>query len=53
MRQEGFYWIRFEGHDWEISSWDGDEWWQSGSEMPSSYTPFKIEEIDERRIERA
>ena len=53
MREEGYYWIRWNG-DWFVSYYtkpyyEGDYTWRVGID---EFTDGELDEIDERRIKR-
>ena len=47
MREEGWYWVKFEGRDWECAEWFRSGWWGFGF---CGIDDVSLDEIDERRI---
>ena len=49
-RENGFYWVKYEGSDWQVAEWDGTQhrpaWWLVGSDIPET----TLDEIDEHRL---
>lgn len=50
MREIGFYWVRMDGHKWEVALWIGRVWTLSGTD--ASFTDADFAEIDEGRLTR-
>ena len=50
MREEGYYWVKFAGHDWGIAYWNAElgVWVYE----TSIYSIGDFDEVDDRKIIR-
>jgi len=55
MREEGYYWVKFKYHPWQIAFYNGSKLFSRSWTIIGNQDFWKdsdFEEIDERRIER-
>ena len=49
MREDGYYWVKFNYRDWECAEWYMGGWW--GCDF-CGFDDEQFDQIDERRIVR-